>query len=60
VNPRREAAAALTLRLSKAQLLGLLAGHGLDGIEHAGDPAALGRLLALLDTPDSAFPVVTP
>jgi hypothetical protein len=60
VNPRREAAAALTLRLSKAQLLGLLAGHGLDGIEHTGDPAALGRLLALLDTPDSAFPVVTP
>jgi alkyl sulfatase BDS1-like metallo-beta-lactamase superfamily hydrolase len=60
VNPRREAAAALTLRLSKAQLLGLLAGHGLDEIEHTGDPAALGRLLALLDTPDSAFPVVTP
>jgi alkyl sulfatase BDS1-like metallo-beta-lactamase superfamily hydrolase len=60
VNPRREAAAALTLRLSKAQLPGLLAGHGLDGIEHTGDPAALGRLLALLDTPDSAFPIVTP
>jgi alkyl sulfatase BDS1-like metallo-beta-lactamase superfamily hydrolase len=32
----------------------------LTGIEHTGDPAALGRLLALLDTPDQAFPIVTP
>lgn len=35
-------------------------GHGLTGVEHAGDPAALGRLTALLDTPDPAFPIVTP
>lgn len=54
------AAADLTLTLTKAQLLGLLAGHGLDGIEHTGDPAALSKLMALLDTPDPAFPIITP
>jgi alkyl sulfatase BDS1-like metallo-beta-lactamase superfamily hydrolase len=50
----------LTLSLSKAQLLGVLAGRGLDGIEHTGDPSALARLVAVLDTPDPAFPIVTP
>jgi alkyl sulfatase BDS1-like metallo-beta-lactamase superfamily hydrolase len=50
----------LTLTLTKLQLLGLLGGGGLDGIEHAGDPAALTRLLAVLDEPDPAFPIVTP
>ena len=59
-NPRSALAADLTLTLSKAQLLGLLGGQGLTGIEHTGDPATLGRLLALLDTPDQAFPIVTP
>jgi alkyl sulfatase BDS1-like metallo-beta-lactamase superfamily hydrolase len=61
VNPRTRAKADLTLSLTKAQLLGLLAaGGGLNGIEHTGDPAVLSRLLALLDTPDPAFPIVTP
>ncbi|MGH3166824.1 MAG: alkyl sulfatase C-terminal domain-containing protein, partial [Trebonia sp.] len=60
VNPRAKAAVDLTITLSKAQLLGLLAGHGLDGIEHSGDPSAIGRLVALLDHPDPAFPIVTP
>ncbi|HEY4992596.1 MAG TPA: alkyl sulfatase dimerization domain-containing protein, partial [Nakamurella sp.] len=59
-NPRSTADVDLTLTLSKAQLLGLLGGHGLAGIPHEGDPATLGRLLALLDTPDPAFPIVTP
>jgi len=59
-NPKTRAAADLTLTLTKAQLLGLLAGRGLDGIEHTGDPAALSTLLALLDAPDRAFPIVTP
>jgi len=59
-NPRTQAAADLTLTLTKPQLLGLLAGHGLDGIEHSGDPAALSKLIGLLDTPDPAFPIVTP
>jgi alkyl sulfatase BDS1-like metallo-beta-lactamase superfamily hydrolase len=60
VDPKSQAPADLTLTLTKAQLLGLLGGHGLDSIEHSGDPAALGRLMALLDAPDPAFPVVTP
>ena len=59
-NPRTHAAADLTLTLTKPQLLGLLAGHGLDGIEHTGDPAALSKLMGLLDSPDPAFPIVTP
>jgi len=59
-NPRTQAAADLTLTLTKPQLLGLLAGRGLDGIEHTGEPAALGKLMGLLDTPDPAFPIVTP
>ncbi len=59
-NPRGQGAPDLTLTLSKPQLLGLLSGHGLDGIEHAGDPAALSRLIRLLDSPDPAFPIVTP
>ena len=50
----------LTLTLSKAQLLGMLGGRGLAGIEHTGDPAVLGRLLGLLDTPNAAFSIVTP
>jgi alkyl sulfatase BDS1-like metallo-beta-lactamase superfamily hydrolase len=59
-DPTSQAPADLTLTLTKDQLLGLLGGHGLDGIEHSGDPATLGRLMSLLDTPDPAFPVVTP
>lgn len=59
-NPRTKATADLTLTLTKAQLLGLLAGSGLDGIEHSGDPATLQRLLGLLDSPDPAFAIVTP
>ena len=59
-NPRSVLAADLTLTLTKAQLLLLLGGHGLTGIEHTGDPAVLGRLLALLDVPNQAFPIVTP
>ena len=41
-------------------ILGLLAGRGLDGIQLAGDPAVLTTLMSLLDTPDPAFPIVTP
>ena len=59
-NPRTQAAADLTLTLTKPQLLGVLAGRGLDGIEHTGEPAALSKLMGLLDTPDPAFPVITP
>ena len=50
----------LTLTLTKSQLLGMLAGNGLDGIQAAGDLDVLQRLLGLLDTPDPGFAIVTP
>jgi alkyl sulfatase BDS1-like metallo-beta-lactamase superfamily hydrolase len=59
-NPRTKAAVDLTLRLTKAQLLGLVAGGGLAGIDHDGDAGVLPRLLGLLDAPDPAFAIVTP
>jgi alkyl sulfatase BDS1-like metallo-beta-lactamase superfamily hydrolase len=59
-NPTSKAAADLTLTLTKAQLLGLLAVRSLGDIQHTGDPAVLSTLLGLLDTPDPAFPIVTP
>ncbi|WP_342212993.1 alkyl sulfatase C-terminal domain-containing protein [Nocardia neocaledoniensis] len=48
------------LTLTKQQLLGILAGKGLDGIDVSGDPGVLQRLLGLLDDPDPNFPIVTP
>jgi alkyl sulfatase BDS1-like metallo-beta-lactamase superfamily hydrolase len=59
-DPRTSVKPDLELTLTKTQLLSLLAGHGLDGIEHTGDPATIQRLMGLLDTPDPAFPIVTP
>jgi alkyl sulfatase BDS1-like metallo-beta-lactamase superfamily hydrolase len=50
----------LTLTLTKPQLLGMLAGAGMDGVEHAGDLGAIQRLLGVLDNPDVNFPIVTP
>ena len=50
----------LTLTLSNPQLPSMLAGHGLEGIQTAGDIGALQRLLGLLDTPDPGFAIVTP
>jgi len=55
-----ESAAGLTLTLSKPQLLGVLAGQGLDGVTVTGDSGVLGGLVALLDTADPDFAVVTP
>ena len=59
-NPRTASTPDLSLRLTKPQLLGLLAGGDPDGIERNGDPGALTRLMALLDQPNPAFPIVTP
>lgn len=56
----KDTSADLTLTLTKAQLLGLLAGHGLDGVTPDGDTGVLNRLLAVLDEPDADFPIVTP
>ncbi|AUY53199.1 alkyl sulfatase dimerization domain-containing protein [Streptomyces sp. CB01881] len=55
-----KSAAGLTLTLDKPRLLGLLAGQGLDGIGHEGDPGLLTRLFAVVTKADPAFPVVTP
>jgi alkyl sulfatase BDS1-like metallo-beta-lactamase superfamily hydrolase len=53
-------AADLSLTLTKAQLLGLLAGQGTGGVTTDGDTGVLDRLLGFLDPPDPAFPIVTP
>ncbi|MEU6846202.1 alkyl sulfatase dimerization domain-containing protein [Streptomyces sp. NPDC046716] len=58
-NPR-DTTADLTLTLTKAQLLGMLAGHGLDGIGQQGDASVVALLLGLLDEPDPNFAIVTP
>lgn len=58
--PRTDLDADLTLSLTKLQLLGLMAGRGLDDIEHSGDPGVLQTLLGLLDSPDPVFAIVTP
>ncbi|MGR3868826.1 alkyl/aryl-sulfatase [Streptomyces graminifolii] len=52
--------AGLTLTLTKPQLLGMLAGKGLDGISVDGDPELLRRLFAVLAEPDKSFAIVTP
>ncbi len=54
------APAGLTLTLSKPQLLSVLAGEGLAGIEQSGDASLLGQLIAVLTEPDRSFPIVTP
>lgn len=48
--------------LTKAQFLDLLAGEGIDGlegVEQTGNPAVLGMLFGVLDTPDPEFAIVT-
>ena len=49
----------LTLSLTRVQLLGVLGGAGLDGIDASGDRDALARLLGVVDHPSGAFPIVT-
>ncbi len=50
----------LTLTLTKPQLLGLVAGKGLESVTYEGDPDSLKRLLSHLDEPDRDFAIVTP
>ncbi|MEU0149080.1 alkyl sulfatase dimerization domain-containing protein [Streptomyces sp. NPDC006288] len=59
-SPPGARAADLTLTLTKPQLLGVLAGRGLDGVTATGDTGAVERLMALLDTADPDFRIVTP
>jgi len=53
-------AADLTATLTKPGLLRLLASGNADGIEMSGDPAVLGRLMSLIDSPDPDFAIVSP
>ena len=39
----------LSFTLTKPQLLAMLAGGGLEGVEHQGDPGALQRLMSVLE-----------
>ncbi|WP_103961652.1 alkyl/aryl-sulfatase [Nonomuraea solani] len=57
-NPADETAD-LTLRLTKAQLAGLLAGKGVEAVHREGDTAVLRRLVAVLDRPVPDFSIVT-
>ncbi|MEU5628529.1 alkyl/aryl-sulfatase [Streptomyces tendae] len=50
----------LTMTMTRAQLLAMLAGQGTDGITMTGDASQLAQLLSVLDRPDPRFPVVTP
>ncbi|WP_055492204.1 alkyl/aryl-sulfatase [Streptomyces sp. TP-A0356] len=52
--------AGLTLTLTRPELLGLLAGKGLAGIETEGDRGLLKRLFSYVTAPDRAFAIVTP
>ncbi|MFJ3231167.1 alkyl/aryl-sulfatase [Streptomyces sp. NPDC086787] len=52
--------AGLTMTMSKSQLLVALATGATTGIAMKGNPALLVELLAVLDTPDTGFAVVTP
>jgi alkyl sulfatase BDS1-like metallo-beta-lactamase superfamily hydrolase len=49
----------VVLRMPAAGLVGVLAGR-MEGIAVEGDPSVLGRLMAVLDTPDPDFAIVTP
>ncbi|MGW0809139.1 alkyl/aryl-sulfatase [Nonomuraea sp. NPDC002799] len=55
----RDESADLTLRLTKAQLVGLLAGKGVEGVEREGNTAVLQRLVAVLDHAVPDFAIVT-
>jgi alkyl sulfatase BDS1-like metallo-beta-lactamase superfamily hydrolase len=53
-------AADLTVRISRARLAEAVAGGSFAGVDMTGDRSVLGRLFALLDSPDPGFAVVTP
>lgn len=59
-SPGRLGPADLTLTLARSQLLGVFFGGGLEGIDVAGDPGVIDRLLAVVEFPDRNFAIVTP
>ncbi len=50
----------LTLTLTKPQLLGVMGGKGLEGIDVHGDSGVLSKLMSFMDDPDPNFAIVTP
>jgi alkyl sulfatase BDS1-like metallo-beta-lactamase superfamily hydrolase len=50
----------LRLGLTRAQLVGVLFGGPLDGIDVDGDTGVLARVTAVVELPDRNFPIVTP
>jgi len=50
----------LTVTLDKAQMLGVILGASMDGVDFDGDLDVIGRLLAVVETPDRHFAIVTP
>ncbi|MEV7123143.1 alkyl sulfatase C-terminal domain-containing protein [Kitasatospora griseola] len=58
--PAADGSADLTLVLTEPPLMGPLTGHGLDGIDHTGDPTVPTTPMVVGDAPDPGFAVVTP
>ncbi len=53
-------AGALTITLTRPQLLAMLAGADGNGIQLDGDPKVFSTIVGLTDQPDPNFPIVTP
>ena len=56
----RTQAADLVVTLTKPQLLGMLGGAGVNGVQFDGDPKTFAMITGLTDEPDSTFAIVTP
>jgi hypothetical protein len=50
----------LNVTLTHPQLLGILSGAGLAGVDSTGDSGVLATLMGLTDAPDPSFAIVTP
>ena len=50
----------LRVTLTRSQLVGVLIGGSLDGVDTDGDAGVLGRLAGVVELPDRNFPIVTP
>jgi len=50
----------LVVTLTKAQLLGMLAGGSPDGVRFDGDPKTFAMIVGFTDDPDPSFAIVTP
>lgn len=57
---RRDDPADLTVTLTRADLMEVLASGSLDGVEFTGNPDTLATILSLTDAPDPSFPMVSP